>query len=280
MRRRAGFGERFWDRLFGAGFERRRQLIQQARDVVVERRDIEVPRRRQLSHLQSPIDEQRVAILFDQLGQSLQGIQGHLLAPPRWVHRDAGWRARAAGRSSGRGAWAARRSMRSVADADREHGFAPRRRLPKSSMKFSEFHAGLVIEAGPYAVSEAELLAFATAYDPQWFHTDIDAAASGRFGGLIASGWHTCGIAMRLAADAALQGSESFASPGLSYVRWTHPVRPGDSLSLRAIVIETRRARSQPTLGILRWRWQLFNQHAVEVLDLEATSLFDLTGAG
>ena len=147
-------------------------------------------------------------------------------------------------------------------------------------MKFSEFHAGLVIEAGPYAVSEAELLAFATAYDPQWFHTDIDAAASGRFGGLIASGWHTCGIAMRLAADAALQGSESFASPGLSYVRWTHPVRPGDSLSLRAIVIETRRARSQPTLGILRWRWQLFNQHAVEVLDLEATSLFDLTGAG
>ncbi len=147
-------------------------------------------------------------------------------------------------------------------------------------MKFSEFHAGLVIEAGPYAVSEAELLAFATAYDPQWFHTDIDAAASGRFGGLIASGWHTCGIAMRLAADAALQGSESFASPGLAYVKWTHPVRPDDSLSLRATVIETRRARSQPTLGILRWRWQLFNQHAVEVLDLEATSLFDLTGVG
>ncbi len=147
-------------------------------------------------------------------------------------------------------------------------------------MKFSEFHAGLVIEAGPYAVSEAELLAFATAYDPQWFHTDIDAAASGRFGGLIASGWHTCGVAMRLAADAALQGSESFASPGLAYVKWTHPVRPDDSLSLRATVIETRRARSQPTLGILRWRWQLFNQHAVEVLDLEATSLFDLTGVG
>ena len=85
---------------------------------------------------------------------------------------------------------------------------------------------------------------------------------------------------MRLAADAALQGSESFASPGLAYVKWTHPVRPDDSLSLRATVIETRRARSQSTLGILRWRWQLFNQHAVDVLDLEATSLFDLTGVG
>ena len=147
-------------------------------------------------------------------------------------------------------------------------------------MKFAEFHAGQVIEAGPYMLSETELLQFARAYDPQWFHTDIDAAAKGRFGGLIASGWHTCGIAMRLAADAALQGSESFASPGLAYVRWAHPVRPGDSLSLRAIVIETRRARSQPALGILRWRWQLFNQHAIEVLDLEATSLFDLAGVG
>jgi len=143
-------------------------------------------------------------------------------------------------------------------------------------MKFAEFHAGLVIAAGPYAVGEAELLAFATAYDPQWFHTDAQAAARGRFGGLIASGWHTCGIAMRLATDAALEGSESFASPGLAYVKWTHPVRPDDALRLRATVIETRVSRRQPTLGILRWRWQLFNQHGTEVLDLEATSLFEL----
>jgi acyl dehydratase len=143
-------------------------------------------------------------------------------------------------------------------------------------MKFAEFHPGQLIEAGPYVVSETELLQFARAYDPQWFHTDAAAAAKGRFGGLIASGWHTCGIAMRLGADAALAGSESFASPGLAYVKWTHPVRPGDALRLRATVVETRRARSQPTLGILRWRWQLFNQDETEVLDLEATSLFDL----
>ena len=143
-------------------------------------------------------------------------------------------------------------------------------------MKFAEFHAGLVIEAGPYAVSEAELLAFATVYDPQWFHTDAAAAAKGPFGGLIASGWHTCAIAMRLAADAALAGSESFASPGVEHVKWRQPVRPGDALSLRATVIETRVSRKQPSLGILRWRWQLFNQGGTEVLDLEATSLFDL----
>lgn len=144
-------------------------------------------------------------------------------------------------------------------------------------MKFADFAVGQVIEAGPYVVDEAEVLSFAKAYDPQWFHTDPEAAAKGRFGGLIASGWHTCGIAMRLAADAALHGSESFASPGLAYVKWLHPVRPGDALRLRATVIECRRSEKRPELGVLRWRWQLYNAHNTEVLDLEATSLFDLS---
>ena len=143
-------------------------------------------------------------------------------------------------------------------------------------MRFAEFHAGQILQAGPYAVTEVEVLGFATAYDPQWFHTDPEAAAAGPFGGLIASGWHTCGIAMRLVADHALKGSESFASPGLAYVKWPNPVRPGDQLSVRATVIETRTSSKNPHLGILRWRWQLFNQTGAEVLDVEATSLFDL----
>lgn len=143
-------------------------------------------------------------------------------------------------------------------------------------MKFAEFHAGQRIEAGPHHVTEAEVLSFATAWDPQWFHTDAEAAAEGPFGGLIASGWHTCGIAMQLVVGAALAGSESFASPGLAYVRWPNPVRPGDALKLVVDVIEVRRSESKPRLGILRWRWQLFNQRGLEVLDLEATSLFRL----
>lgn len=143
-------------------------------------------------------------------------------------------------------------------------------------MKFEEFAAGQVIEAGPYVLTEPELLAFARDWDPQWFHTDPEAAAQGPHGGLIASGWQTCGIAMKLAVQAALEGSESFASPGLAYVKWTHPVRAGDALRLRATVLDTRRSASQPTLGILRWRWQLFNQVDTQVLDLEATSLFKL----
>ena len=144
-------------------------------------------------------------------------------------------------------------------------------------MKFAEFHTGQVLHAGPYAVSEAEVLDFAKQWDPQWFHTDPEAAARGPFDGLIASGWHTCGIAMRLTADAFLAGSESYASPGLAYIKWPHPVRPGDSLRVKATVLETRVSRSRPGMGLLRWRWQLFNADQTEVLDLEATSLFDLT---
>jgi acyl dehydratase len=147
-------------------------------------------------------------------------------------------------------------------------------------MKFADFHEGQVIEAGPYVVSEAELIGFAQAYDPQWFHTDANAAAGSAFGGLIASGWHTCSIAMRLVVDAALAGSESFASPGLEPVRWPHPVRPGDALRLVADVIEVRRSEKRPTLGIMRWRWRLFNQRELMVLDVEVTSLFRLEATG
>jgi acyl dehydratase len=146
-------------------------------------------------------------------------------------------------------------------------------------MKFADFRAGQVIDAGPFVLSEDELLSFANRWDPQWFHTDAGAASSGRYGGLIASGWQTCGIAMRLAVDAVLAGSETFGSPGLAYLKWTHPVRPGDALSLRATVIEARCASSKPGVGVLRWRLQLFNQHRREVLDFEATNLFDLAGA-
>lgn len=139
-------------------------------------------------------------------------------------------------------------------------------------MRFADFQAGQRIEAGPYAVEEDEILAFAKQYDPQWFHTDAAAAAAGPFDGLIASGWHTCAIAMRLAAQAALVESESFASPGVAYVKWPNPVRPGDRLRFLGSVLEAR--RSSKGLGILRWRWQLFNHSGTEVLDLEVTSLF------
>jgi len=128
-------------------------------------------------------------------------------------------------------------------------------------------------------LSEQDIVAFARSWDPQWFHTDPARAADGRWQGLIASGWHTACVAMRLAVDHLLTGSESFGSPGLDYLKWLQPVRPGDALTLHAEVLEARRSEKQPTLGVLRWRWQLRNQHDVAVLELVATSLFALAPA-
>jgi acyl dehydratase len=143
-------------------------------------------------------------------------------------------------------------------------------------MKFAELTVGRRIALGPLAVDENEVLAFAQKYDRQWFHTDPVKAADGPFQGLIASGWHTCAMAMSLIASEVLMGSESYASPGLAYVRWPNPVRPGDALSLELEVLEQRVSDSRPWLGIVRWRWVMTRQGGAVVLDLEATSMFRL----
>jgi acyl dehydratase len=143
-------------------------------------------------------------------------------------------------------------------------------------MRFADFHAGQVIHCGPASLSERQITDYAREYDPQWFHTDPQRAAASTWQGLIASGWQTCAVAMRMACDEILAGSESFGSPGLAYLKWGNPVRPGDLLRLRVDVLDVRLASSRPTLGIVRWRWRLTNQHEQPVLDLEATNLFDL----
>jgi acyl dehydratase len=143
-------------------------------------------------------------------------------------------------------------------------------------MTFDEFREGQMLAYGPASVSEAQIVAYAREYDPQWFHVDVERARTGRWQGLIASGWQTCGIAMRLAVEGALRDSESFGSPGLEYLKWLAPVRPGDALMLHAEVLSVRRSERQQALGILRWRWRLLNQHEAAVLELVATSLFDL----
>lgn len=142
-------------------------------------------------------------------------------------------------------------------------------------MRFADFHAGSVIEAGSYRVTEHEILEFAAKYDPQPFHTDREAAARSRWGGIIASGWHTCGIAMSLVARNVLQGSESFGSPGIDELRWDAPVRADDELRLTITVISSR-VSSSGTYGIVRWQWELHNQSRIRVLSLIATSLFAL----
>lgn len=143
-------------------------------------------------------------------------------------------------------------------------------------MKFADFASGARFELGPVAVDQDESMAFAERYDSQWFHTDAERAGNGHWDGLIASGWLTCGLAMQLVSRQLLEGSESYASPGLSYLRWPHPVRPGDQLRLVVEVLESRVSASKPWLGLVRWQWRMFNQDGIEVLDLEANSFFKL----
>lgn len=142
-------------------------------------------------------------------------------------------------------------------------------------MKFSELHEGQVLEFGNYLMSEAEIVEFARRYDPQPFHVDVAAAQASNWKGIIASGFHTCSVAMRLIVDNVLIGSESSGSPGLSSISWLKPVRPGDTLSMRVEVLQVQLSQSRGT-GVVFWKWQLANQRAEVVLDLVATSLFDL----
>lgn len=143
-------------------------------------------------------------------------------------------------------------------------------------MTFDELTPGRVIDCGCASLTEAEIVAFARDYDPQWFHLDAARAQEGPWNGLIASGWQTCGVAMRLVAQTILEGSESFGSPGLSSLKWQNPVRAGDELRCAVEVLEQRVSKSNPSLGIVHWRWRLVNQRDEPVLDLAATSLFRL----
>jgi len=142
-------------------------------------------------------------------------------------------------------------------------------------MHFKQFVVGATLRAGPRPVTEEEIVEFARRYDPQPFHVDRERAAAGRWGGLIASGWMTCGIAMELAVRHFLDGSESIGSPGLDELRWENPVRAGDELTLTLSVLESRLSGSGRT-GVVRWRWELHNQEGERVLSLVATSLFDV----
>jgi acyl dehydratase len=144
-------------------------------------------------------------------------------------------------------------------------------------MKFAVLRPGMVIDAGGRApITEQEIIEFATRYDAQWFHTDPRRAAAGRWQGLIASGWHTCSIAMQLLVTHVLADSESIGSPGLEQVKWPNPLRPGDEVRLHVEVLQTRLS-SSGNVGIVRWRWLLTTRPGLQVLDVIGTSLFELS---
>ena len=139
---------------------------------------------------------------------------------------------------------------------------------------------GAVAEFGPIAVDEAEVVAFALKFDPQPIHTDPAGAAAGPFGGLIASGWHTASLVMRVLVDHYLARGASLASPGIDELRWLQPVRPGDTLRVRATIVEARRSRSKPDRGLVRTKVETLNQNDQVVMSMVAMNLFRCRNPG
>ena len=137
---------------------------------------------------------------------------------------------------------------------------------------FEDYVPGSVNETGTIRVSEHEIVAFARQFDPQPFHLDRDAAEKSNFGGLIASGWHTASMTMRLLVDYYLSEVSSLGSPGIDELRWLLPVRPGDELTARVTVLDTRRSDSRPDRGIVRSRTETLNQNGEVVMHLTATT--------
>lgn len=144
---------------------------------------------------------------------------------------------------------------------------------PIDQRYFEDYVPGAVHRFGEMRVTEDEIIEFARRYDPQDFHTNPVRAADTMFGGLIASGWMTCGMMMRMYAEHYLTHNASLASPGVDELRWLQPVRPGDVLSLRVSVIEARRSRSKPDRGLVRSRIEVLNQHDELVLSMLAMNL-------
>ncbi len=138
---------------------------------------------------------------------------------------------------------------------------------------FEDYLAGSTYEFGEIEVGEAEIIEFAKRYDPQDFHTDPAAAAKGPFGGLIASGWLSASLMMRLFADHYLSKNASLASPGVDELRWLKPVRPGDRLRIRISVVEARQSRSKPDRGMVRSAIEMINQDGQVVMTMIAMNL-------
>lgn len=139
---------------------------------------------------------------------------------------------------------------------------------------FEDFPVGMAVEIPGPRLTRESIVEFASRYDPQPFHVDESAGKESMFGGLIASGWHTVSLAMRMICDAYLLEAASLGSPGVNEVRWLKPVRPGDTIRLRMSVIEARPSVSKPDRGTVLHRWEVLNQKDEIVMSMEGYGMF------
>jgi acyl dehydratase len=145
---------------------------------------------------------------------------------------------------------------------------------------WDDIKEGEVVELGSQTMEKDRMIAFAREFDPQSFHTDEKAAEASIWGGLIASGWLTGSVLMRLFYDGFLMDTASMGSPGIDELRWLKPVRPGDTLSARLTVLETSASRSKPDRGIVRSLMEVLNQHGEVVMTTKGVNFFRRRPAG
>lgn len=145
---------------------------------------------------------------------------------------------------------------------------------------YEDFVVGDTLEMGRRVVERDEVIAFAREFDPQPFHVDEQAARDSFFGGLIASGWHTCAMVMRMMCDSYLLDSASLGSPGVDNVRWLKPVRPGDEIRALRVVTARRVSKSKPDMGIVDSRWEVYNQRDELVMTMEGRGMFRVRDPG
>ena len=146
--------------------------------------------------------------------------------------------------------------------------------MTNCSWYFEDFFAGQEIALGARLVTEEEIIAFATAFDPQPFHVDHAAAAASMYGAVIASGWHTCSMMMRMVVDGLMATASSMGSPGLEKVRWILPVRAGDTLSVSYLTTAVKASSSKPDRGVVWSTWRALNQHGELVCTVEGMGMF------
>jgi len=139
---------------------------------------------------------------------------------------------------------------------------------------WEDIKEGEVVELGSRTLDKERMVAFAREFDPQPFHTDEKAAEASIWGGLIASGWLTGSVLMRIFYDGFLKDTASMGSPGIDELRWTKPVRPGDTLTVRLTVLETAASRSKPDRGIVRTLMEVLNQHGEIVMTTKGVNFF------
>jgi acyl dehydratase len=141
-------------------------------------------------------------------------------------------------------------------------------------LHFEDFVAGAVNEYGPRALTREEIVTFAAAFDPQPMHLDEERARAGMLGGLAASGWQSCCLAMRMISDGFLAQSRFMGLSGVEEVRWRAPVRPDEPLRLRATVLETRAAHDRRDAGIVRLRLELVDSRNAVLMTMTLGGMF------